>query len=152
MKYVCQACGFVYDEDLGDPNKGIKPGTKFEDLPDDYVCDWCGAIQCIELRAAPVAFELGDHARRNAAAFREFGDAHRLAFAEFAQDPEVADGRGSFGGGGFGFHFDGPSSQIAPVRKSRQTSSNQPSLAGIGRHFSHTRRISPGFSHSAVRV
>ena len=43
MKYVCQACGFVYDEDLGDSNKGIKPGTKFEDLPDDYVCDWCGA-------------------------------------------------------------------------------------------------------------
>lgn len=43
MKYVCQACGFVYDEDLGDPNKGIAPGTKFEDLPDDYVCDWCGA-------------------------------------------------------------------------------------------------------------
>ena len=27
MKYVCQACGFIYDEDLGDPNKGIKPGT-----------------------------------------------------------------------------------------------------------------------------
>lgn len=43
MKYVCQACGFVYDEDLGDPEKGIAPGTKFEDLPDDYVCPWCGA-------------------------------------------------------------------------------------------------------------
>ena len=42
MKYVCQACGFVYDEDLGDPNKGITPGTKFEDLPEDYKCDWCG--------------------------------------------------------------------------------------------------------------
>ena len=43
MKYVCQACGFVYDEDLGDPDRGIKPGTKFEDLPDDYTCAWCGA-------------------------------------------------------------------------------------------------------------
>ena len=43
MKYVCQACGFVYDEDLGDPERGIKPGTKFEDLPDDYKCAWCGA-------------------------------------------------------------------------------------------------------------
>ncbi|MBO7573560.1 MAG: rubredoxin [Bacilli bacterium] len=43
MKYVCQACGFVYDEDLGDPAKGIAPGTKFEDLPANYVCDWCGA-------------------------------------------------------------------------------------------------------------
>ena len=42
MKYVCQACGFIYDEDLGDPERGIAPGTKFEDLPDDYVCPWCG--------------------------------------------------------------------------------------------------------------
>ena len=43
MKYVCQACGYVYDEDLGDPNQGIAPGTKFEDLPEDYKCAWCGA-------------------------------------------------------------------------------------------------------------
>ena len=42
MKYVCTACGFVYDEALGDPYNGIAPGTKFEDLPDDYVCPWCG--------------------------------------------------------------------------------------------------------------
>ena len=42
MKYVCQACGFVYDEDIGDPEHGIPAGTKFEDLPDDYVCAWCG--------------------------------------------------------------------------------------------------------------
>lgn len=43
MKYVCQACGFVYDEELGDPDNGIAPGTKFEDLPEDYKCAWCGA-------------------------------------------------------------------------------------------------------------
>ena len=43
MKYVCQTCGFVYDEDLGDPNQGIAPGTKFEDLSEDYKCAWCGA-------------------------------------------------------------------------------------------------------------
>ena len=42
MKYVCTACGFVYDEALGDPDNDIAPGTKFEDLPDDYVCPWCG--------------------------------------------------------------------------------------------------------------
>lgn len=42
MRYVCPACGFVYDEDLGDPANGIAPGTKFEDLPDDYLCPWCG--------------------------------------------------------------------------------------------------------------
>ena len=42
MKYVCTACGFVYDEEVGDPDNGIAPGTKFEDLPDGYLCPWCG--------------------------------------------------------------------------------------------------------------
>ena len=42
-KYVCQLCGDVYDESLGDPDNGIAPGTKFEDLPEDYECPLCGA-------------------------------------------------------------------------------------------------------------
>ena len=41
-KYVCDACGWVYDEVVGDPDNGIAPGTKFEDLPDDFVCPLCG--------------------------------------------------------------------------------------------------------------
>ena len=41
-KYVCDACGWVYDEELGDAESGIAPGTKFEDLPDDFVCPLCG--------------------------------------------------------------------------------------------------------------
>lgn len=43
MKYVCDLCGWVYDEEAGDPENGIAPGTKFEDLPDDFVCLLCGA-------------------------------------------------------------------------------------------------------------
>ncbi|MDY5941446.1 MAG: rubredoxin [Eubacteriales bacterium] len=42
MKYVCNVCGWVYDEEVGDPENGIAPGTKFEDLPDDFVCPLCG--------------------------------------------------------------------------------------------------------------
>ena len=42
MKYVCSACGYVYDEEVGDPALGIAPGTKFEDLPEDFSCPWCG--------------------------------------------------------------------------------------------------------------
>jgi len=30
MKYVCDVCGYEYDEELGDPDNGIAPGTKFE--------------------------------------------------------------------------------------------------------------------------
>lgn len=43
QKYVCQVCGYVYDPAEGDPDGGIKPGTKFEDIPDDWVCPVCGA-------------------------------------------------------------------------------------------------------------
>ena len=42
-KYVCKVCGYVYDPEKGDPDNGIKPGTKFEDVPDDWVCPVCGA-------------------------------------------------------------------------------------------------------------
>ena len=42
-KYVCSICGYVYDEEKGIPEKGINPGTKWEDLPDDFKCPWCGA-------------------------------------------------------------------------------------------------------------
>ena len=41
-KYVCDVCGWVYDEELGAPEHGIEPGTKFEDLPDDFECPLCG--------------------------------------------------------------------------------------------------------------
>lgn len=41
-KYVCKVCGWIYDEALGDPDNGIAPGTKWEDLPDDFKCPLCG--------------------------------------------------------------------------------------------------------------
>ena len=41
-KYVCDVCGWTYDEAEGYPEKGIAPGTKFEDLPEDFVCPLCG--------------------------------------------------------------------------------------------------------------
>ena len=33
QKYVCSACGYIYDPALGDPDSGIAPGTAFEDIP-----------------------------------------------------------------------------------------------------------------------
>ncbi len=41
-KYVCEVCDWVYDPEVGDPEGGIAPGTKFEDIPDDWVCPLCG--------------------------------------------------------------------------------------------------------------
>lgn len=41
MKYICVVCGYVYDEEAGDPEQGIAPGTKWEDVPEDYLCPLC---------------------------------------------------------------------------------------------------------------
>ena len=41
-KYVCGICGWHYDEAVGDPDNGIAPGTRFEELPDDFTCPLCG--------------------------------------------------------------------------------------------------------------
>ena len=41
MKYVCDVCGWEYDEENGYPEGGIAPGTKWEDIPDDFECPLC---------------------------------------------------------------------------------------------------------------
>ena len=43
MVYVCDICGWEYDEAAGSPDNGIAPGTKFDDLPDDFECPLCSA-------------------------------------------------------------------------------------------------------------
>ena len=40
-KYRCIICGYVYIPAEGEPDSGIKQGTAFEDLPDDWVCPLC---------------------------------------------------------------------------------------------------------------
>ncbi|WP_051443340.1 FAD-dependent oxidoreductase [Curvibacter gracilis] len=40
--YICHACGYLYDEALGDPDSGLPPGTRFADIPDDWACPLCG--------------------------------------------------------------------------------------------------------------
>ena len=42
-KWRCMVYGYIYDPEKGDPDSGIKPGTTFKDLPDDWVCPICGA-------------------------------------------------------------------------------------------------------------
>src|SRR5205823_3713927 len=42
-KYMCLICGHIYDEALGDPDTGVPPGTKWEDVPPNWTCPDCGA-------------------------------------------------------------------------------------------------------------
>jgi rubredoxin len=41
-RYVCMVCDYVYDPAVGDPDTGIPPGTRFANLPDDWLCPLCG--------------------------------------------------------------------------------------------------------------
>ena len=41
-KWRCRNCGLIYDEALGLPDDGIAPGTRFEDIPEDWYCPDCG--------------------------------------------------------------------------------------------------------------
>ena len=56
MKYICELCGTIYDEALGDPRHGVPAGTTFADLPEDYECPGCGfkkeAFNKIEVKSA----------------------------------------------------------------------------------------------------
>ena len=36
-KYVCDVCGYVYDEEVGDPDNGVAPGTAWENVPEELV-------------------------------------------------------------------------------------------------------------------
>ena len=43
--FICRACGLVYDESKGDADSGLAPGTRFDDIPDDWACPLCGVTK-----------------------------------------------------------------------------------------------------------
>lgn len=59
MKYVCELCGKIYDEAVGDPRRGIAPGTVFAQLSAHYTCPDCGsekeAYNPVQQQVKPVA-------------------------------------------------------------------------------------------------
>ncbi|MGP5445522.1 FAD-dependent oxidoreductase [Pseudomonas helleri] len=57
-QFICRACGLIYDEELGDPDSGLAPGTRFEDIPEDWECPLCGVTKVdfepfVQREAAP---------------------------------------------------------------------------------------------------
>jgi rubredoxin len=55
-RYVCSGCGYVYDEEAGNPHEGFPPGTAWADIPDDWACPDCGVREKVD-------FEPADHAQ-----------------------------------------------------------------------------------------
>jgi rubredoxin len=42
-RYKCLNCGYIYDEAAGWPEDGIAPGTRWADVPEDWICPECGS-------------------------------------------------------------------------------------------------------------
>jgi rubredoxin len=40
--WICLICGFIYEEEKGLPEEGIPAGTKWENVPNDWLCPECG--------------------------------------------------------------------------------------------------------------
>lgn len=59
-KYVCSVCGYVYDEEKGIPASGIKPGTRWQELPESFTCPLCGAAKS-EFRKAEEQEDAAGH-------------------------------------------------------------------------------------------
>jgi rubredoxin-NAD+ reductase len=75
-QYLCEACGFVYDEALGDADSGLAPGTRFEDIPDDWACPLCGVTKAdFRLYEAPAIDALRARAAAQAALPANGGEA-----------------------------------------------------------------------------
>jgi flavin reductase (DIM6/NTAB) family NADH-FMN oxidoreductase RutF/rubredoxin len=45
VRYKCNVCAYIYDQDKGDPDGGIKSGTPFEEIPASWSCPVCGAAK-----------------------------------------------------------------------------------------------------------
>jgi rubredoxin-NAD+ reductase len=45
QQWVCNVCGWIYDEAAGAPDHGLQPGTRLQDIPDDWYCPECGVTK-----------------------------------------------------------------------------------------------------------
>ncbi len=61
-KWECIVCGWVYDEAKGDPSSGLAAGTKWDDIPEDWLCPDCGVgKEDFELIEESVASDVPHH-------------------------------------------------------------------------------------------
>lgn len=86
-KYTCSICGYVYNETVGDPERGIAPGTKWEDVTEDWECPLCGATkdEFDSEKKADAKQEQNSHPQEHPLADEEdIGQMHELSFGELS--------------------------------------------------------------------
>jgi rubredoxin len=47
-RFGCPACGYVYDERVGDAREGFPAGTVWADVPEDWACPDCGVREKVD--------------------------------------------------------------------------------------------------------
>ncbi|MBP7650534.1 MAG: rubredoxin [Phenylobacterium sp.] len=43
--WQCRTCGYIYEEEYGDPGEGLAPGTRWSEIPDSWICPLCGTAK-----------------------------------------------------------------------------------------------------------
>lgn len=46
-QYECLVCGWIYDEQKGDPEADVPPETLFENIPEEWKCPMCGSKKVV---------------------------------------------------------------------------------------------------------
>lgn len=52
-RYLCTSCAYVYDETIGDPHEGFRPGTPWSEVPDEWFCPDCGVRGKVDFEPDP---------------------------------------------------------------------------------------------------
>ena len=92
----CVICGFEYNETNGDPANGIAPGTKFEDLPDSYICPICKHPKSDFERVTPPL----DNEKKEIQGKKEnIMKKYECTLCDWIYDPEVGDPDGGIAPG-----------------------------------------------------
>lgn len=47
-RFTCPGCGYAYDEGKGDPHEGFPPGTRWEQVPEDWACPACAVREKLD--------------------------------------------------------------------------------------------------------
>ncbi len=47
-RFICPGCGYAYDEGKGDPHEGFPPGTRWEQVSEDWVCPDCAVREKLD--------------------------------------------------------------------------------------------------------
>ncbi len=79
-KWLCIICGLIYDEAKGWPADGILPGTRWEDVPDDWVCPDCGVsksdFQMLDITPASASDTIAEQEIKKQAPIVIIGSGH----------------------------------------------------------------------------